>query len=786
MSSVCKGIVLKTKKPCGLTATENGFCKRHSSQTFLEESSQKGNVVCRHFDRGCRNIIDEEDHVKNIKSCKECRAKIVGKAKNCAHPSCTFKIQEADTYCGKHYRDFYYEKAKKEDIRYCNIERGCNSVLPPDESTCHKCRAVINELIASEIKTYRDVQSNCLKCRTNPKTNEHFCDDCYEDITFSSEFGKRKISDVWRDFCKQAATRDCPVTITYDEFMEFVIQPCFYCGMFYESKYNGIDRYDNDHGYTKDNVRPCCSVCNIMKNDYDPSLFYEKVKTIVEFQTYGTTNIQDLVKKWFELQSNPPNAFLSYKHTALTKRKLEFTIEKEDYDKFRNGQCYLCGITSSETHKNGIDRVDNSKGYVLDNCRSCCGHCNCMKLDMNYDAFVSHCKQIVKYNKKTSNTPLIETISDVKEHMYTASEIYYLLTTNQQIQYLEWAKCHGKSPMYMSDIQTMDLTKSKEECIAEIKHFLEMERTRNYKLHHNDKPKHYSANSVHAMLTNGEQSAFVSWYEETYGLSNSFHSQLDDLVSSLDSLGKDEGIDACRKFLKAETSRRKSSKANELKRAVTAKTTTTERTWKAKDISAVEPEPVNEIVMDPVSTTPVSTQITSSSVSIKKPVQPKQWKSNYIYSFIKENNGHLYKKHCEDNNEIKNVEEWEAKWKVFEDKITAADSYESVKSDILSFILSLRKGRHDKLLEKGKVDILERTDRSVWPKETILKAWKTGKIESYKEFLESTASSELISERWTRFITNMETKTDDSQLLEVIEKFQTSVRIAKYRSKKSV
>jgi hypothetical protein len=776
MSSICKGIVLKTKKPCILVATENGFCKRHASQIFLEESSKKGNTVCRHFDRGCRNVIEEEDIAKNIKSCKDCRARITGKEKICAHSECSFKIKESETYCGKHYRDYYYEKAKNEGIRYCDIERGCNSVLESDESKCHKCRASMNESIANELKVYRSTQELCLKCRTHHKTNKDFCEDCYKDITFSYDFGKRKMVDVWRDFCKDAATRDYPVTITYDEFVELVIQPCFYCGIFYESKYNGIDRYDNTHGYTKDNTRPCCSVCNIMKNDYDALLFYEKVKTIVEFQIYGSTNIQELVKKWSELQSNPPYSFLSYKQVATTRRKLDFTIEKEDYDKFRNGQCYLCGLTSSDTHKNGIDRIDNSKGYILDNCRSCCGHCNCMKLDMDYSAFIAHCKQIVKFNTRPESSKLTTITNEIEsEQVYTANEIYYLLTTNQQKQYVEWAKSHGKSPMYLSDIQTMNITKSKDECVAEIRHFMEMERTRNYKMQHNETPKHYSANSVYAMLTNGEQSAFVSWYEDTYGLSNSFHSQLDKLVSNLRALSKDDCIEACRKFLKAETSRRKSSKSHDLKRAVTT-SKPAERSWKAKDISIElsTEKPANEIVMDSVSVTPEPTL-----------VQPKQWKANIIYEYIKNNKGKLYKKHCEDNNEIKNVDEWESKWKAFEDKIKSADLYDSVKSDISSFILGLRKIRHDKILEKGKVNILERTDRSVWPKETILKAWKTGKIESYKEFLESTASSELISERWTRFITNMETKTDDEELLEVIEKFQTAVRIAKYRSKKS-
>lgn len=778
MSSVCKGIVLKTKKPCTLSATENGFCKRHASQTFLEESSKKGGTVCRHFDRGCRNIIDEDDLAKNIKSCKDCRSRILGKEKSCAHPECSFKVKGSDTYCGKHYRDHYYEKSKKDGIRYCNIERGCNSVLESDESKCHKCKALMNESIAAELKTYRESHELCLKCRTQSKTNKDFCDDCYKDITFSSEFGKRKMVDVWRDFCKQAATRDYPVTITYDEFVELVIQPCFYCGIFYESKYNGIDRYDNTHGYTKDNTRPCCSVCNIMKNEYEPTLFYEKVKTIVEFQTYGTTNIQGLVKKWSELQSNPPYSFLSYKQVAITRRKLEFTIEKEDYDKFRNGQCYLCGLTSSDTHKNGIDRIDNSKGYILDNCRSCCGHCNCMKLDMDYSAFISHCKQIVKFNNRSELSKLTTTTDDDTEHVYTANEIYYLLTTNQQKQYIEWAKSHGKSPMYLSDIQTMDITKSKDDCVAEIRHFMEMERTRNYKLKYNETPKHYSANSVYAMLTNSEQSAFVSWYEDTYGLSNSFHSQLDELVSNLSALSKDDGIEACRKFLKAETSRRKSSKSHDLKRAVTT-SKPAERSWKAKDITVVADSPaspVNEIVMDSVQSPPILFKPVK-----EEPTQPKQWKANFIYTYIRDNNGHLYKKHCEDNNEIPDA--WEGHWKAFEDKIKSAESFESVKSDISKFILDLRKVRHDKLLEKGKVDVLERTDRSVYPKETVLKAWKSGKIQRYKEFLETNTSSELLSERWVRLIANLESNTDDSELLEIIEKFQTALRIARYRNK---
>jgi len=36
---------------------------------------------------------------------------------------------------------------------------------------------------------------------------------------------------------------------------------------------------------------------------------------------------------------------------------------------------------------NGIDRVDNSLGYVKENCKSCCFRCNKIKRDMSLEEF---------------------------------------------------------------------------------------------------------------------------------------------------------------------------------------------------------------------------------------------------------------------------------------------------------------------------------------------------------------------------------------------------------------
>lgn len=45
-----------------------------------------------------------------------------------------------------------------------------------------------------------------------------------------------------------------------EEFLEFIKKPCFYCNC--DEDQIGADRIDNNKGHTKDNVVPCCSLCN--------------------------------------------------------------------------------------------------------------------------------------------------------------------------------------------------------------------------------------------------------------------------------------------------------------------------------------------------------------------------------------------------------------------------------------------------------------------------------------------------------------------------------------------
>jgi len=82
-----------------------------------------------------------------------------------------------------------------------------------------------------------------------------------------------------------------------DEYIEkLMIQDCHYCGRKPMSiskgrngsfTYNGIDRVDNNKGYTEDNVVPCCIICNESKRSKSVDIFLDMVQRIYKHMNLG-------------------------------------------------------------------------------------------------------------------------------------------------------------------------------------------------------------------------------------------------------------------------------------------------------------------------------------------------------------------------------------------------------------------------------------------------------------------------------------------------------------------
>jgi hypothetical protein len=106
-----------------------------------------------------------------------------------------------------------------------------------------------------------------------------------------------------------------------------------------------------------------------------------------------------------------------YQHSANLKQ-LEFTLTFEDYVSLSEMPCYYCGIIE-ERGFNGIDRTDQTVGYLLSNCVSCCQMCNYIKGSLSEQTFIKRAIHIMT-NKHIANGQLYaECFSNHKRTSYS-------------------------------------------------------------------------------------------------------------------------------------------------------------------------------------------------------------------------------------------------------------------------------------------------------------------------------------------------------------------------------
>lgn len=80
----------------------------------------------------------------------------------------------------------------------------------------------------------------------------------------------------------------------------------------------------------------------------------------------------------------------NYKRSAK-QRGFNFYLTEEQFYEISQKNCYYCGIIPSQKNGgftyNGIDRIDNTKGYSIDNIVPCCGICNRAKGNLTLPEF---------------------------------------------------------------------------------------------------------------------------------------------------------------------------------------------------------------------------------------------------------------------------------------------------------------------------------------------------------------------------------------------------------------
>jgi hypothetical protein len=104
--------------------------------------------------------------------------------------------------------------------------------------------------------------------------------------------------------------------------------------------------------------------------------------------------------------------------TNSKNRGLYFTITKDDFTTIVKSPCYYCGIIQ-EKGFNGIDRLDSSSSYDIDNCVSCCEMCNMMKGCLGPNVFIHRIEHILTYLKIVEGSLYSSEFSDVSGSTYS-------------------------------------------------------------------------------------------------------------------------------------------------------------------------------------------------------------------------------------------------------------------------------------------------------------------------------------------------------------------------------
>lgn len=179
---------------------------------------------------------------------------------------------------------YYCDSIKDKEIN--GIDR-INNDLGYDKENCVSCCTICNRM-----KIYYHPLFFIQLCRIYSSPN-------FPPKTFYKHWFEYygKTSNKCFSYYKKTteARRNIKVNITQDDWDELTILPCYLCG-YSDPAGIGLDRVDNTkREYTRDNIKPCCSNCNMIKGELSLDALLEKAKLISE--KWSDTTIFEVIPR---------------------------------------------------------------------------------------------------------------------------------------------------------------------------------------------------------------------------------------------------------------------------------------------------------------------------------------------------------------------------------------------------------------------------------------------------------------------------------------------------------
>jgi len=422
-----ESVVLCCKSGCKFKrSVENEYCGKHQLCLFEDETKSLGKKTCYNIIRGCRNQLEpayefsrcEECLEKDRKKDKDRRKKVVLENDLILHDRttkfCTTCIKELplDKFVGEKsgetktcldcrsnnkIHDTKRDKERRNELARKNEAK-------PERKEVKKEWAENNyEKVALKTMNYRqrkmeEDQEGYLA--NNAEQAKKWRENHQEKMLESNENKKNSKELQYNVYSRNANLKNLEFTISFEDYSNVVTKECHYCALIQEKGFNGIDRKDQSVGYIVDNCVSCCKMCNYMKGSTCDEVFIKRVEHILTFQGKIQGNLYP------ECFANHKSAlYCQYRFRAL-KKQLDFSITPDDYNLIIKKNCFMCGKKSDQQHQNGIDRMDNTKGYTLENINACCCECNLIKKDYIYEDIINKLFLIYKKHDSINETNL--------------------------------------------------------------------------------------------------------------------------------------------------------------------------------------------------------------------------------------------------------------------------------------------------------------------------------------------------------------------------------------------
>lgn len=429
----------ESKTPCSVEnckwycAELSKYCAKHKIKEFVDETTAEGKKVCYNYVRGCREQLELSYKYSRCEPCLVKEREKDGKRREkflqeheekCNKLNAEVRTEENEMIvcraCNQTYPKDYYIGERGGITKGCKICREKDKVKDAKRDKEHRReqgRKYDSKPERKEAKKKWDEENADKRAMTwmnyrqrqieqkgeeywkkNAEQQKKWRENNPEKVKEANEKRNNCVNEHFNIYKKSAKTKNIEFNLTKDEYMDLAEKQCYYCGIMMERGFNGIDRKSSAIGYNTFNCVSCCTLCNYLKGAIDPVYFIKRVFHILSYQ-----NMIDDNSYYPEAFSSSFSSSYNDYFERANRKNIEFNLTNEEFYELINCECYICGKENSDNHINGIDRVDNNKGYDLENTKSCCGECNCMKKSYEYNTILDKFMEIYKNTKETSN-----------------------------------------------------------------------------------------------------------------------------------------------------------------------------------------------------------------------------------------------------------------------------------------------------------------------------------------------------------------------------------------------